>query len=60
LCKLKLGLTQQIGSLQEESKELKDSFRRKLRVSALAKLTIAGVVWHIRKERNRRIFHQED
>ena len=55
ISKLKLGLNQNINSLAEEAKEIRYVFKSKNRVSVLAKSVFAGVVWHIWKERNRRI-----
>jgi len=57
LCKLKLGLSQQTGTLLEEAKLIKSCFKDKSKTTALARLSLGAVVWHIWKEKNMRIFN---
>ena len=59
LCKLKLGLSGQIGSLQEEAHLIQDKFKDKTKSTVLEKLSLAASVWHIWRERNNRIFQQQ-
>ena len=60
VCKLKLGLTQQVSVLVEEARVIMNQFSTKSKASALAKLALGAAVWHVWKVRNSRIFeHQE-
>jgi len=49
LWKLSLGFAQQVGSIHQEAKQIGDAFNSKLKVSTLAKLTIAGAYGTSRK-----------
>ena len=60
LCKLKLGMSQQISSLTIEPRMLNSTFRTKSQSTALARLVLASAVWHIWKERNLRIFQHKE
>jgi len=57
LCRLKLGLTGTIGTLEEEALLILTTFKNKTKTGILAKLTLSAIVWHIWKERNQRVFH---
>ena len=55
-----MGLNQTVGSPETEAKEIRDKFKSRSKSSTLAKQVFAGVVWHIRKRRNSRVFNQKE
>ena len=56
LFRLKLGILGSIVTLQDEAILIQTKFKRKRKITILAKLTLSAVVWHIWKERSHRIF----
>ena len=56
VCKLKLGLPPIVHSLLEEANSFKTMYSQKKKSSALGKLVLASVVYHLWKERNDRVF----
>lgn len=61
LCRLKLGIAETgIGSVRDEALKVKQKFNVKDKLFALSRLVLAGTVWNIWQERNRRIFQRQE
>jgi len=56
LCRLKLKISEPIGTLQDEALLIQTRFKSKRKITILTKLSLSAVVWHIWKERNLRVF----
>ena len=56
LCKLRLGVRPMVETLLEECRFISRHFKRKRRISSLARILLGAVVWHTWRERNARIF----
>ena len=60
LCKLKLGMPGAAKhTLLEEASDIQNVFKGRSRQSALARTVFRAVVWHLWRERNSRVFHQQ-
>ena len=60
LCKLKLQLHPSISNLVEEAQNLIIKFKKKMRVSYIARISFSATIWHTwQMVRNRRIFQLE-
>jgi len=59
LCRLKLGMDQNLHGLLEEARTLQNWFQHKTKITVLARLTLVATVWNIWKERNNRAFNKK-
>ena len=58
LCKMKLRIISTPQNLVEEAASIKMKFQSKGKCYYLTRLVLCGAIWHIWRERNRKIFQQ--
>jgi len=59
LCRLKLNISEPMGDLIHEPEQFKNPIKRKHRTYILSRLALNVTVWHMWRERNRRVFLQQ-